>query len=216
MKLLEKAKIAFKYIVKFKELVAILVFLWLAFVSPLRPDVKITYKNQPFRPPFNAIDALAEIPDSNNKTVWADFLGTSRMAVVDIANCKNERIVDFELEILGIEAVSGIGGRTTSSRLDANLTDLLTHSISHKGVLHFPNLTEIPPRAKLWIVIYGSFHETPFGTPIRAHASAEKINIRRERGLSGFALFIGANARTILIVILVTAVLVGLRRVKNG
>lgn len=216
MKLLEKAKIAFKYIVKFKELVAILGFLWLAFVSPLGPDVKITYKNEPFRPPFSAIDALAEIPDSNNKSVWADFLGSTRMAVIDIANCKNERIVDFELQILGVEAVYGIAGRTTSSRLDANLTDLLTHSISHKGVLHFPNLTEIPPRAKLWIVIYGSFHDTPLGTPIKAHASAEKIKIGVERGLSGFALFIGANARTILVVILVTSLLVGLRRIKNG
>jgi len=215
MKLLEKAKIAFKYIVKFKELVAILGFLWLAFVSPLGPDIRITYESQPFRPPFSAIDALPEIPDSNNKSVWADFLGTRSMAVVDIANCRNERIVDFELEILGVEAVSGIAGRTTSSRLDANLTDLLAHSISHKGVLHFPNLTEIPPRAKLWIVIYGSFHETPFGTPIRAHASAEKIKIGQERGLSGFALFIGANARAISVLILVTALLVGLRRIKN-
>jgi len=216
MKLMEKVKITFKYLVKFKELVAILGFLWLVFVSPLGPDIRITYRSEPFRPPFQTIDALSEIPDSNNNSVWVDFLGTEKMAFVDITNCKNDRIVDFELKILGVESVSGIAGRTTSSELDANLKDLLTHSISQKGIMHFPNLTEIPPNAKLWIVIYGSFHETSFATPIRANASADKIKIERAREVSGFTLFIAENTRTILIVIFVIALLVGLRRVKNG
>ena len=92
----------------------------------------------------------------------------------------------------------------------------MIHSISHEGVLYFPNMTEIPPKAKLWIVIYGSFHETPLGTPIKAHASVKKIKIEREQQLSGYTLFLGSYSKTILVVILFIALLAGLRRVKNG
>lgn len=216
MKTWEKARTAFKYLIKFKELVAVLVFLWLAFVSPLQPDVRITYNVERFSPPLNAVDALAEIAECNGKAVLADFLQNIRTIVVEITTCRHERIVDFDLQMLGVEAVSGIGGVTTSSKLDADLTELLTHNISQNGVLNFPNLTEIPPKAKLWITVYGSFSGTPYDTPIRARASAQQIKIGEERELSGFALFLGSNAGTIVILISVTLLLVGLRRIKNG
>lgn len=200
-----------------KELWGLLIFVALVVTPPLTgPALDVRYHIEPFYPPVT----MACSTDPNNAgsseaasqtSAFLPLPNSRSLLYLSIRNNSKETLKDFDLQI-NAYSISGVGFNSNSSQLMRNRTELAAFEVGNDFVARFPNLTTIPAKAEVDLVVWGDFALRFFRSTVRVQSSAANVCVRREGTVSGLGLWVARRLGALTFIVAVLLLLLGLRR----
>jgi len=181
-----------------------------------RPELDIEYRVERLYPPvlLSALYASNEpgsLTDSNDPNGLSAFLNSRDMLRLTIENNASHAIENIDLQIDAF-AVTGVAFHSNSSSLMDESSEMSTFEVLDNFAVKFPNVTTIPSKAKVHMLVWGDLETFMWGPPVRIECTTDRIRIREQGLVSGLPLFIGQNVFLLAIIVAVGFLLIGLRR----
>lgn len=200
-----------------RELVLLAIF-WLTIVgSPFgKPTLEVRYRLDRLYPPIgperpsDANNANA-VKDSNEVDRLLALMNSRDLLRLTIRNNSSTVIEDVDLQI-DAYVIADVALHSNSSRIMANRRKLTAFEISDNFIAKFPNLTSIPAKARVEMLIWGDINTFVWRDPVQVLSSARSTEVAEQGMASGFGLFIARNVFVLTIFLGVGLLLLGLRR----
>jgi hypothetical protein len=181
-----------------------------------KPELEVKYRLDRLYPPIAAekyvLNAPKESKVDNDAIGSLSRLVSSRELLhLSIRNNSTDRIEDVDLQIDGCK-VSDVAIHSNSSKIMAERDQLTTFEISDNLVIRFPNLTTIPPKAVITMIVWGDFKAFLLRAPVRVFSTAKAVTVVQEGTTSGLRLFVATYLSWFVALLAVGLLLLGLRR----
>lgn len=212
-KLLESKPLQF--LINMKELIAVLLFYVTVARAPFTsPALVVSYESLSLLPPAHTLAYLDSLVHQD--TMKSEFarrvvgpLVSSQLMQIQIRNTTDTRITDLELSVSGVKSVGDVGGKTTSSRVP--IKEVVEKSVYKDNTVSFPNLSVIPPKATVTLLIWGEF-DPLFDAPVEVKASTKSLHVSQFTRSSSVAAFIDDNLLELASLFAAVALIIGARR----
>jgi len=204
---------------KLKEFIGLVAFCVAVIGLPFgRPTLDVKYRLERIFPPVDAerrMKACAAQANSENDAAHAlaGLLESRDLLRLTIQNNSSATIENVDLQIDGFH-VADVALRSNSSRLMADREKLLAFDISPDFVIRFPNLTTIPPKAEVTMILWGHFNWFLLRAPVQVVSTAKSVQVVEEDSVFGLRLFVARHLFIITVFIAMGLLLLGLRRLR--
>jgi len=187
-----------------KELIGYISFYFLLLANPLSPDLVVSYEETPYfslSPPDSDIHSNTKLEDKDSSILTITFWNKSK-----------DPISNIEIEISGIANLDSIRGRSSSFRIDNEISKAVEIEKTANNQIFLKNIKNIPAGHNIQIQIIGTVLTFIVEDRIKITSNARSQQITRMTKVSGFWGFFSSQSSTIFAMIFTILLLIGLRR----
>jgi hypothetical protein len=211
--------IIFEYIKSGHELITILiVYLAIGGIRLGGPDLKVTYDLQALAPATRIKSTLGtKARDASHRDELranvSRFVASPNLMRIEVENTTHSRVTDVEVRVSGVAEAIDAAVSSSSSTINAQAESLATYEVRDR-VISFPKLTEVPPRGRITILIWGKILPV-LDDAVVVEAAVPRVHVVERQALSGFRLFVARNATAITFVLVAYFLATAMRRVRR-
>lgn len=181
----------------FKEVIGMLSFYILFAAQPLSPDIEINFeKSDYFVSGFSD-----EINDDKNSIL-----------TLILANKSKSPITDMEVELRGVVEIHSIGGRSSSFRVNEEISKYIEFEKKDNFKIYFKNAENIPAGHNIQIQMVGKFLDLIIEDRVHVTSSAKSQSITEMSKITGIWVFVYSQSTTVFAVLSSLLILLGLKR----
>ena len=191
----------------FQEVAALLVFYFGWGFNPLMPDLVVSYSTEPYFLPL--LESGTQAGQMTNR------LPDVELYTITLENKGSGQIDSIEVVIRGVRAVWQKSARASFKRFDS-LGAATTNSLEDDGALVFAKIDPIPPGQNITIQFVAQTYKLLFGERIEIVSNARATRVYRLASVAGLFSFLDQHSDFLLGLLIVGAIVMGLRRSVRG
>lgn len=207
---LARIRRAWDVILKFHGLLVLLLG-WGTGLSSLlsKPDVLVDYSTQQLFPPTIATSVLTPATPAP----LAALAKSPELLRVVLENNLSSRVTDLVVRVNGVKTIADTSAGASLARLWHH--DLARYEL-RDGSVGFPELSELPPKSTLILLIWGEF-SSPFPRDrVQVSAAVSRIEVSEAGRVRGVRLFVAQNLEWIALLLTIYFLLVGLWNLEQS
>lgn len=143
----------------------------------------------------------------------ASSSSSRHLILLSLRNNTPRSIADVEVQIVGVRQIERVTVTSSSPRL-SQATSEQAPSTSAAGVF-VPDISAIPPRGTIQMMIWCTVNDRVFGHPISLHSDAGSERISRLRLVGGIGEFVDGHLATLTFLVMATLLMLTLRAMRR-
>ncbi|MFC1750600.1 hypothetical protein ACFL2V_17540 [Pseudomonadota bacterium] len=194
-------------VTNFKELIGVFSFYFLLVAHPLSPDLEVNYDKSP----YFVLNTSEPLSLFGNEVTAKD----SSVFTLTLANKSKDPITDMEVEIGGVVKIDSIGGRSSSIRINDEISNKVEIEEKDNYRVFLKNVKSIPAGHNIQIQMTGQFLDLLVKGRVRVTSSAKTQHVSEMHNVTGLWGLFYSQSDTFFAIISVILILVGLKRFYN-
>jgi hypothetical protein len=180
-------------------------------------DVEATYDWTRLAKP-SKLDAALTTTDPAPAEVHAAAARISNsqsLLTITIRNDTSNRISNMEVVVHTVEDIADVAVSSTSAPLTDRADKIAIYKSLSSGDLWFPNLTELPPKSEIKLLLWGNIGRPLLSDPVTVRAPSTQIIVSEVAVTAGLGLFFARYSGAIVFLVASYYLIVMLRRVRD-
>lgn len=207
-----------RFLHRSRELLVTLLFYMGLIATPFgEPELAVRYEVIKLHPPSSLVAREGEpsttVLDPDDDESLRAILESASMMIIYLENTTSKTIEDLELHVRA-RSVAGVALHSNSSRIMRQDEQPQVQDLE-EGVVTLQHLELVPPQSYIEVILWGDFMDEVGKRPLEVRASAESIDIDRQKKSSGIALLVEENANFLFMALFALGLVLLLKRIGS-